>query len=112
MTHPTHEHHDEDDSGGGGCRDWKAFEALIGHEPTVLLRGRTGRLRRLKPPQIADLLEEASREEQTELLAHVHADPELEADVFEELEDDRQSRLLRDRPNPEIASRAGQNARG
>jgi CBS domain-containing protein len=104
MTHPTHEHHDEDGSEGGGCRDWKAFEALIGHEPTVLLRGRTGRLRRLKPPQIADLLEEASREEQTELLAHVHADPELEADVFEELEDDRQSRLLRDRPNPEIAA--------
>ena len=89
---------------GRGCRDWKAFEALIGHEPTVLLRGRNGRLRRLKPPQIADLLEEASRNEQTELLAQVHTDPELEADVFEELEDDRQSRLLRDRPDPDVAA--------
>jgi CBS domain-containing protein len=107
MTRPGREHHgDEQDAGNseaGGYRDWKAFEALIGHEPTVLLRGRSGRLRRLKPPQIADLLEDASREEQTELLAQVHADPELEADVFEELEDDRQSRLLRDRPDPEIA---------
>jgi CBS domain-containing protein len=108
---PAHDYHDGEDlgegldgSGGHGCRDWKAFEALIGHEPTVLLRSRTGRLRRLKPPQIADLLEDASREEQTELLAQVHADPELEADVFEELDDDRQSRLLRDRPDPEIAA--------
>jgi CBS domain-containing protein len=111
KTQPAHEHHgapQREDSAlggeGGGCRDWKAFEALIGHEPTVLLRGRTGRLRGLKPPQIADLLEDASREEQTELLAHVHADPELEADVFEELDEDRQSRLLRDRPDPEIAA--------
>ena len=108
---PVHDYHDGEDlgegldgSGGRGCRDWKAFEALIGHEPTVLLRSRTGRLRRLKPPQIADLLEDASREEQTELLAQVHADPELEADVFEELDDDRQSRLLRDRPDAEIAA--------
>ena len=104
MTKPGHEQHGEPGSESGECRDWKAFEALIGHEPTVLLRGRTGRLRRLKPPQIADLLEDASHQEQTELLAHVHADPELEADVFEELDEDRQSRLLRDRPNPEIAS--------
>jgi CBS domain-containing protein len=86
-----------------GCRDWKAFEALIGHAPSVLLRTPTGRLRRLKPAQIADLLEQASHQEQTELLEQVHVDPELEADVFEELDDDRQSRLLRDRTDPEIA---------
>ncbi|MCU1663223.1 MAG: MgtE intracellular region, partial [Pseudonocardia sp.] len=102
---PAHDQHDGQDAPDvRGCRDWTAFEALIGHQPTVLLRSRTGRLRRLKPPQIADLLEDASREEQTELLAQVHADPELEADVFEELEDDRQSRLLRDRPDPQIAA--------
>ncbi|MDP1803609.1 MAG: hypothetical protein Q8K72_00440, partial [Acidimicrobiales bacterium] len=52
---PVHDYHDGEDlgenldgSGGRGCRDWKAFEALIGHEPTVLLRSRTGRLHRLK----------------------------------------------------------------
>jgi CBS domain-containing protein len=99
---------DQDPPGEGepadrGCRDWKAFEALIGHEPSALLRTPTGRLRRLKPAQIADLLEHASRQEQTELLEQVHADPELEADVFEELDEDRQSRLLRDRTDSEIA---------
>jgi CBS domain-containing protein len=93
----------EDDPAERGCRDWKAFEALIGHEPSVLLRTPTGQLRRLKPAQIADLLEQASRQEQSELLDQVHVDPELEADVFEELDDDRQSRLLRDRTDPEIA---------
>lgn len=101
--HHDHQHHREADAEAGGYRDWTAFEALIGHEPTVLLRSRSGRLRGLKPPQIADLLEDASREEQTELLAQVHGDPELEADVFEELDEDRQSRLLRDLPDPEIA---------
>jgi len=95
---------DPSEAGAGGCRDWKAFEALIGHQPTVLVRRPVGRLRRLKPPQIADLLEQASRTEQTELLDQVHADPELEADVFEELDDDRQSRLLRDRSDHDIAA--------
>ncbi len=86
-----------------GYRDWKTFEALIGHQPSALARRPIARLRRMKPPQIADLLEEASPEEQTELLEQVHTDPELEADVFEELEDDQQSRLLRDRSDTEIA---------
>jgi CBS domain-containing protein len=78
-------------------RDWRSFEALIGHQPSVLVRSAFGRLRRLKPAQIADLIEEASRQEQEELLAHVHTDPELEADVFEELDEDQQTRLLRGR---------------
>jgi CBS domain-containing protein len=85
-------------------RDWKAFEALIGHEPSALLRSPIARLRRLKPQQIADLLEDASRDEQSELLQQVHTDPELEADVFEELDDDRQSRLLRDRNDAQVAA--------
>jgi CBS domain-containing protein len=84
-------------------RDWKAFEALIGHQPSALLRSPIARLRRLKPQQIADLLEDASGEEQSELLQQVHTDPELEADVFEELDEDRQSRLLRDRSDAEVA---------
>ena len=36
-------------------RDWKAFEPLIGHTGSALLRGPFGRIRRLKPAQIADL---------------------------------------------------------
>ncbi len=84
-------------------RDWKAFEPLIGHTSSALLRGPFGRIRRLKPAQIADLLEDASKEEENEILGQVHADPELEADVFEELAEDRASRLLGARTDREIA---------
>ncbi|HEX7660799.1 MAG TPA: CBS domain-containing protein [Pseudonocardiaceae bacterium] len=86
------------------CRDWKLFEPLIGHERSAVLRGAVGRVRGLKPAQIADLLEEASRAEGAEILQHVHQDPELEADVFEELEDDLQSKLLGARTDAEIAA--------
>ena len=73
-------------------RDWHDFEWLIGHEGSARLRGPFARLGRMKPAQIADLLEEASKAEQTEILGRVHADPELEADVFEELEEDEAAR--------------------
>ena len=84
-------------------RDWHDFEWLIGHAGSALLRGPFGRIRRLKPAQIADLLEEASKEEETEILGQVHADPELEADVFEELDEDQAARLLGARTDEEIA---------
>src|SRR5580704_2745010 len=93
-------------AGQGGAevfRDWSEFEPLIGHAGSALLRGPFARIRRLKPAQIADLLEEASKEEETEILGRVHADPELEADVFEELDEDRATRLLGARTNEEIA---------
>ena len=87
----------------GVFRDWHDFESLIGHEGSALLRGPFGRVRRLKPAQIADLLEEASKEEETEILGQVHKDPELEADVFEELDEDLATRLLGARTDQEIA---------
>jgi len=92
--------HPDDD---GVFRDWHDFEWLIGHAGSALLRGPFARVRRLKPAQIADLLEEASKEEETEILGRVHADPELEADVFEELDEDLATRLLGARTNEEIA---------
>ena len=85
-------------------RDWHDFEWLIGHQGSALQRGPFGRIRRLKPAQIADLLEEASKEEETEILGQVHADPELEADVFEELDEDLATRLLGARTDEEIAA--------
>ncbi len=84
-------------------RDWHDFEWLIGHQGSALQRGPFGRIRRLKPAQIADLLENASKEEETEILGQVHADPELEADVFEELDEDLATRLLGARTDEEIA---------
>jgi len=85
-------------------RDWQEFEPLIGHLRTAPWRGRFTRVHRLKPAQIADLLEEASADEGTEILGRVHADPELEADVFEELDEELASRLLDARTDAEIAS--------
>jgi CBS domain-containing protein len=85
-------------------RDWHDFEWLIGHESSALLRGPFATIRRLKPAQIADLLENASKEEETEILGRVHADPELEADVFEELDEDLATRLLGARTDEEIAA--------
>ena len=87
----------------GRRRDWHDFEWLIGHEGSALLRGPFARIRRLKPAQIADLLESASAEEETEILGRVRADPELEADVFEELDEDLATRLLGARSDFEIA---------
>ncbi|MEI7779997.1 MAG: CBS domain-containing protein, partial [Actinomycetes bacterium] len=92
--------------GGGGIaveEDWKDFEPLLGHDSSAGFRGRFGRVSRMKPAQIADLIEEASGQEETELLATVKADPELEADVFEELEPDQLTRLLSARSDEEAA---------
>jgi CBS domain-containing protein len=91
--------HDEQD-----FRDWSRFEPLIGHVGSARLRGPLAAIRRLKPAQIADLLEDASKAEETEILGHVHADPELEADVFEELDEDQATRLLTERSDAEIAA--------
>jgi CBS domain-containing protein len=84
-------------------RDWKDFEPLIGHAESARVRSATGRIPELKPAQIADIIEDAHEHEQDELLAQVHADPELEADVFEELDEDSQSELFRDRTDAEVA---------
>ncbi|WP_336854082.1 magnesium transporter MgtE N-terminal domain-containing protein [Sinomonas albida] len=92
---------------GHQTRDWLDFEPLIGHAESARVRQATGRLPELKPAQIADIIEEANDNEQDELLAQVHADPELEADVFEELDEDSQSELFRDRSDAEVAEVLG-----
>jgi CBS domain-containing protein len=88
---------------GHPCQDWKDFEPLIGHAPSIGVRSAFGRVRRLKPAQIADLLEDASRAEGEEILDVVHGDPELEADVFEELDPEIANRLFEDKSDPEVA---------
>ena len=92
--------HDQDK---GVFRDSKKFEALIGHSGSAVLRGPFASIRRLKPAQIADLLEEASKDEETEILGRVHVDPELEADVFEELDEDKATRLFGERTDEQVA---------
>ncbi len=94
-------------SGGHAARDWKAFEPLIGHAHTDAVRRLSGRFGGFKPAEIADLLEEASKAEGGEILDRVHSDPELEADVFEELEPEKASRLLNGMPDGEVAALLG-----
>ncbi|GAS85963.1 magnesium transporter mgtE [Mycolicibacterium brisbanense] len=91
-------------SGGHAARDWKAFEPLIGHDRSVAVRRISGRVGSLKPAQIADLIEDADRAESGEILDRVRSNPELEADVFEELDPDKASRLLGDMSDADVAT--------
>lgn len=86
------------------CRDWSEFEALIGHDATAKLRAPFSRLRRLRPAEIADLVEEANDDESDEILDAVGEDKELEADVIEELEPDSQVHVLKERSDDEVAA--------
>jgi Mg/Co/Ni transporter MgtE len=62
-----------------------------------------GPLKRLHPAQIADLIERSSHEQGEEIIDAVEADPELTADVFEELDPDHQSEFVRSRSDSEAA---------
>lgn len=86
------------------ARDWHSFLVLAGGPSTLKSRFVGSRIRRLKPAQLADIIEGASIQEQDLLLAQVHADPELEADVFEELDEDKQTLLFKSRSDIEVAA--------
>jgi CBS domain-containing protein len=87
-----------------GFVDWAAVEPFVGHVPTSRLLMPLRRLRRLHPAQIADLVEAASHDEGEEIISAVHGDPELEADVFEELNTEHQVEFLRDKSDAEAAA--------
>ncbi len=83
--------------------DWSGVEPFVGHVPTARLLLPLRRLKRLHPAQIADLVEAASHEQGEEIIDAVHGDPELEADVFEELDPEHQVEFLRNRSDEEAA---------
>jgi CBS domain-containing protein len=89
--------------GPGDFLDWASIEPFTGHVPTVRLRVPHPKLARLHPAQLADLVEAASHREGEEIIKAVAEDPELEADVFEELEDQHQREFVEDRSDAEIA---------
>jgi Mg/Co/Ni transporter MgtE len=62
------------------------------------------RVARLRPADIADIVEEASHEEGQEILEAVHQDQELEADVFEELDEEHQVEFARERADEDVAA--------
>src|SRR5579862_7273547 len=93
--------------GTSGFLDWSSVEPFTGHVPTVRLRVPHPKLARLHPAQVADLVEAASHDEGEEIMAAVASDPELEADVFEELEDSHQLEFVEDRSDEEVAHLLG-----
>jgi Mg/Co/Ni transporter MgtE len=72
--------------------------------PTARLRFSHRKLARLHPAQIADLVEAASHEEGEEIIKAVGQDRELEADVFEELDEHHQLEFIRERPDEQVAA--------
>jgi CBS domain-containing protein len=91
----------------GGFLDWASVEPFTGHVPTVRLRVPHPKLAKLHPAQVADLVEAASHNEGEEIMAAVAADPEREADVFEELEEGHAREFAEERSDAEIAELLG-----
>ena len=88
----------------GSYIDWTDLEPLVSHVPTSRLHVRYRKLARVHPSAIADLVEEGSEEEGEEIIAAVRQDRELEADVFEELDEEHQLDLISRRSDADAAS--------
>jgi CBS domain-containing protein len=84
--------------------DWADMEPFVGHVPSSRLRFSHRKLANLHPAEIADLVEAASHEEGEELIEAVAQDRELEADVFEELDEHHQLEFIRERPDTQAAA--------
>ena len=80
------------------------MEPFVGHVPTARLRFSHRKLANLHPAEIADLVEAASHDEGEEMIEAVGQDRELEADVFEELDEHHQLEFIRERPDAQVAA--------
>ena len=94
----------------GPFLDWADMEPFVGHVPTARLRFSHRKLANLHPAEIADLVEAASHDEGEEIIEAVGHDRELEADVFEELDEHHQLEFIRERPDDQVASVIGRMA--
>jgi CBS domain-containing protein len=84
--------------------DWTDMEPFVGHVPTARLRFSHRKLANLHPAEIADLVEAASHDEGEEIIEAVGQDRELEADVFEELDEHHQLEFIEERPDAQVAA--------
>jgi MgtE intracellular N domain/CBS domain len=88
----------------GEFLDWASVEPFAGDVAAVRLRVLHPRLAKLHPAQIADLVEAASHREGEEIIQAVgQGDRELEADVFEELDEQHQREFIEQRSDREVA---------
>jgi len=94
----------------GPYLDWSDMEPFVGHVPSARLRFSHRKLANLHPAEIADLVEAASHDEGEELIEAVAQDRELEADVFEELDEHHQLEFIRERPDAQVAAVIGRMA--
>src|SRR5579859_498636 len=90
--------------------DWSTIQPFVGHVPESGLIMPDRAVARLHPAQIADLIERASHEQGEEIIGAMRADPELTADVFEELEPEEQVEFLESRSNADVAAVLGRMA--
>jgi MgtE-like protein/CBS domain protein len=89
----------------GEFLDWASVEPFAGDAPSVRLRVLHPRLAKLHPAQIADLVEAASHSEGEEIIQAVGQDDrELEADVFEELDEQHQVEFIERRSDEQVAA--------
>ena len=83
--------------------DWASLEPFTGHIPTIRIRVPHPKLAQLHAAELADLVEAAPHGQGEEIIAAVSHDPELEADLFEELAGEQQLEFAADRSDAEVA---------
>ncbi len=81
--------------------DWSNIQPFAGEVRQVKLRSSNEGLHRLRPGELADLLEDLGRSGRQELLASL--EPEMAADALEEMDPEELGALLRETP-PEQAA--------
>jgi hypothetical protein len=82
--------------------DWGAIQPFGGSVSQVPLRTTNEGLQRLRPAELADLLEDLGRPARQELLAQL--EPEAAADAMEEMDADELESLLRETPPEQAAA--------
>jgi CBS domain-containing protein len=82
--------------------DWAAIRPFGSEVPDVRLRASHDELRRLRPGELADLLEDLGRDARQELLASL--EPEQAADALEEMDPEELEALLRETPPEDAAA--------
>lgn len=82
--------------------DWSAVQPFGSPQGELRLASSSHALHRLRPAEVADLLEELGRDERQELLASL--DTGVAADALEEMEPEQLERLLRDAPREQAAA--------